>query len=137
MTVDIFLDSNIIVYAVDTSPDEAVKRARSRELLREDRFGTSAQVVQEFYNVTTRKLAKPLPPTLAARWVDRLLRMPFVVTDAVLIKTALVRSHAYRIAYRDAAILSAAEALGAKTVYSEDLNHGQLYGSVRVVNPFK
>ena len=44
MTVDIFLDSNIIVYAADTSPDEAGKRARSRERVREDRFGTSAQV---------------------------------------------------------------------------------------------
>lgn len=137
MTVDVFFDSNIIVYAVDTSPEEAAKRARARELLREDRFGTSAQVVQEFYNVTTRKLAPPLPPALAARWVDRLLRMPFVATDAVLIKTALIRAHAYRIAYWDAAVLSAAEALGAKTLYSEDLNHGQLYGSVRVVNPFK
>jgi len=137
MSVDVFLDSNIIVYAVDTSPVEAKKRSRSRELLREDRFGTSAQVVQEFYSIVTRKIARPLPPALAARWVDRLLRMPFAVTDAVLIKTALIRAHAYQIAYWDAAILSAAEALGATTVYSEDLSHGQLYGSVRVINPFR
>jgi predicted nucleic acid-binding protein len=137
MTVSAFLDSNILVYAVDTDPEEAAKRSRARELIREDRFGTSAQVVQEFYSVVTRKIAVPLAPPLAARWVDRLLRMPFVPTDAVLIKTALIRAHAYQISYWDGAILSAAEVLGATTVYSEDLSHGQLYGSVQVVNPFK
>jgi predicted nucleic acid-binding protein len=36
-----------------------------------------------------------------------------------------------------AAILVAADALGAHTVYSEDLNHGQRYGQVQVVNPFR
>ncbi|MGH9483108.1 MAG: hypothetical protein ACRD1L_13550 [Terriglobales bacterium] len=42
----------------------------------------------------------------------------------------------YAVSYWDAAILAAAEALGAHTVYSEDLNHGQRYGQVRVLNPF-
>ena len=32
--------------------------------------------------------------------------------------------------------VAAAEALGARTLFTEDLNHGQVYGSVRVVNPF-
>ena len=35
-----------------------------------------------------------------------------------------------------AAIIAAAERLGAKVLYSEDLNHGETYGSVRVENPF-
>ena len=42
----------------------------------------------------------------------------------------------YRIAYWDAAIVAAARILGAGTLYSEDLNHGQDYDGVRVVNPF-
>ena len=42
----------------------------------------------------------------------------------------------HQISYWDAAVIGAAEALGAAILFSEDLNHGQLYGSVQVVNPF-
>lgn len=105
-------------------------------LIRDDRFGTSAQVVQEFYVTVTRKLAQPLVPGVAARWVDRLTRMPFVPTDSILLKTAIIRAQAWQISYWDAAVISAAEALGAKTLFTEDLNDGQLYGNVRAINPF-
>ncbi len=37
----------------------------------------------------------------------------------------------------DATILAAAVELGCTTIYSEDMNDGQDYGGVRVVNPFK
>ena len=47
------------------------------------------------------------------------------------------KSERYRISFWDAAILAAAEALDAKVLYTEDLNDGQLYGSVRVVNLFR
>ncbi|MFY0615641.1 MAG: PIN domain-containing protein [Hyphomicrobiaceae bacterium] len=137
MSVDVFLDTNVLVYAVDTDPDAESKRDRARKLIRDDRFGTSAQVVQEFYVTVTRKLAKPLVPSVAARWVDRLTRMPFVPTDSILLKTAIVRAQAWQISYWDAAVVSAAEALGAKTLFTEDLNDGQLYGTVRAINPFK
>ncbi len=136
MSVEAFLDTNILVYAVDTDLKYAAKRDRARSLIREDRFGTSAQVVQEFYVTVTRKLAVPLLPNIAARWVDRLTRMPFVPTDAILLKTAVIRAQASQISYWDGAILAAAEALGATTLYTEDLNDGQSYGTVRVVNPF-
>ena len=38
---------------------------------------------------------------------------------------------------QDAAIIAAARELGCQTVYSEDLNDGQTYDGVTVVNPFK
>lgn len=56
--------------------------------------------------------------------------------DQQLVRIAIERSQRYAISCWDAAILAAAEALGAHTVYSEDLNAGQRYGRVRVVNPF-
>jgi predicted nucleic acid-binding protein len=56
--------------------------------------------------------------------------------DVPLIKVAITISQRYRIHYWDAAILAAAERLGTEIVYTEDLNHGQNYGPVRVVNPF-
>jgi predicted nucleic acid-binding protein len=49
---------------------------------------------------------------------------------------AIERSERYTISYWDAAIVAAAEALNCETVYSEDLNNGQVYGGVRVVSPF-
>lgn len=136
MTADVFLDAGILVHAVDADPAGATRRDRARALIREDRFGTSAQVVQEFYETSTRRLAPPLRPHVAARWVDRLLRMPFVPTDAVLVKTAIIRAHAFGIPYWEAAVLSAAEVLGARTLYSEKLSHGRTYGAVTIVNPF-
>ena len=62
---------------------------------------------------------------------------PCVPVDATLVKNGIVMSERYRISYWDGAILAAAEALGARTVYTEDLSDGQLYGSVRVTNPFR
>ncbi|WP_245435947.1 hypothetical protein [Mesorhizobium tamadayense] len=43
----------------------------------------------------------------------------------------------YEISYWDGAIIAAAERLGVKTLYTEDLNHGQAYGSVVAINPFR
>lgn len=133
---DVFLDAGILVHAVDGDPAATAKRDRARALIREDRFGTSAEVVQEFFDTATRGLARPLRPHVAARWVDRLLRMPFVPTDAVLVRTAIIRAHAFSIPYWQGAVLSAAEVLGARTLYSEALSHGRTYGAVTVVNPF-
>jgi predicted nucleic acid-binding protein len=42
----------------------------------------------------------------------------------------------YNPRYWDAAIIEVARATGCDTVFSEDLNDGQDYGGVRVVNPF-
>jgi predicted nucleic acid-binding protein len=47
---------------------------------------------------------------------------------------AITRAH--RIAFHDALIVSAAEAAGARTLYSEDLAHGQRFATVTVANPF-
>jgi predicted nucleic acid-binding protein len=49
---------------------------------------------------------------------------------------AIGLSARYQVSYWDAAILAAAEELGASVVYSEDFSHDRSYGSIRVVNPF-
>jgi len=43
----------------------------------------------------------------------------------------------YKTSFWDALILYAAQESAAQTLYTEDLNHGQMYGGVRVINPFK
>ena len=66
-------------------------------------------------------------------WVRQ---FPCQPVDHQLVRIAVERSERFAISYWDAAILAAAEALGAETVYSEGLSDGQRYGRVRVVNPF-
>ena len=69
-------------------------------------------------------------------WIEQWTAFPCQAIDHQLVRIAVEQSAKYKISYWDAAILVAAEALGARTVYSEDLNDGQPYGRVRVVNPF-
>ena len=136
MSASFFLDTNVIVYAVDTTHGAAHKRMIARKIIRAGDFGVSAQVVQEFYVTATKKLKRPLSIASAARFVKQLLRADFVGLDASLIKLGIAHSSRYQISYWDGAIIAAAEAMGATTLYSEDLNHGQSYGLVRVLNPF-
>jgi len=42
----------------------------------------------------------------------------------------------YQVSFRDALVIHAAQSAGTQVLYSEDLSDGQLYGPVRVINPF-
>ncbi|MEJ2116507.1 MAG: PIN domain-containing protein [Alphaproteobacteria bacterium] len=135
--VECFLDTNILLYAASRNLGDLTKKTIAIELIDEKDFGLSAQVLQEFYNVATRKADFRMLPSQALEWIENFEEFPCVPTDVGLVKTAAETSARYRISYWDGAIVAAAEALGASTLYSEDLNHGQTYGSVRVVNPFR
>jgi predicted nucleic acid-binding protein len=100
------------------------------------RFGTSVQILQEFYYNVTRKIARPLSPAHALAWIERLEKLPLVETDRSLVKAGILLSQRFRISHWDGAVLAAAQRLGAAVMYSEDLNNGQSYGTVRVINPF-
>ncbi len=136
MSVDCFLDTNVLVYAVSSAEADAPKRARALDLVRQSDFGLSAQVLQEFYVTVTRKIRKPLAPELAVALMEEYRVFPTVPTDYPLIVSAVELSLRYGISYWDGAILAAAEVLEAEVLYTEDLNHGQRYGAVRAVNPF-
>lgn len=137
MSVDSFLDTNVIVYAAAGRGAEERKRARALNLIETEDFGTSAQVLQEFYVTVTRKAAVALTPAVALEWIEQLEAFPCLEIDAALVKLAAEVSERYGISYWDGAIVAAAEVLGAAIVFSEDLNDGQSYGAVRVVNPFR
>lgn len=86
--------------------------------------------------MVVKKASRPLSAVQALEWIEQWAAFPCQLIDHQLVRTAIARSERYAISYWDAAIVAAAEALGAHTVYSEDLNDGQHYGQVRVVNPF-
>jgi predicted nucleic acid-binding protein len=136
MTARVFFDTNILVYAaVGTGRDEP-KRKRALELIESEDFGTSAQVLEEFFVTVVRKASRPLSAAQALDWIEQLAAFPCQAIDHQLVRIAVEQSERFAISYWDAAILAAAEALGTDTVYSEDLSHGRRYGRVRVVNPF-
>ena len=73
----------------------------------------------------------------AIQVVRKLALLPCVPVDSELVERGAEISRRHRISYWDGAILAAAERLGAQTVFSEDLSHGQRYGKIQVINPFK
>lgn len=137
MTVECFLDTNILIYAALGKETEEAKRKTANELISSANFGLSAQVMQEFYAVSTRKTDRPLTPVEALEWIEILEDFPCAPIDTSLVKRGAEISVRYRISPWDGTIIAAAELLGASTLYTEDLSHGQSYGGVRVHNPFK
>jgi predicted nucleic acid-binding protein len=136
MSVDAFLDTNVLIYAVSSDPAESPKKEKALELIEHTQFGLSAQVLQEFYVTVTRKIALPLPPDEAVALLEEFRNLPVVWTDYPLIVTGIETALRFEISYWDGAIIAAAQRLDASTLYTEDLNHGQYYDSVQAVNPF-
>lgn len=137
MNVDVMVDTNILVYAASRLPEDAEKTAVARDLVLQRSIGISAQVLQEFIVVSTRKVRKPWSIDDALDWVETLEEYPCLPIDGALVRYGAELAVRHQVSYWDGAILAAAHRLGAKVLYTEDLNHGQLYGSVRVMNPFR
>ena len=136
MRAESFLDTNVLVYAAAGRGSEESKREQALTLIEKQDVGVSAQVLQEFYVTVTREIEVPMTSEQALEWIEQFASFPCVAVDASLVKIAAAVSEQFRISYWDGAILSAAQLLHAATLYTEDLNDGQLYGSVRAVNPF-
>lgn len=132
-----FVDTNVILYAASGDASESAKHQLAIDLLDGADFCISAQVLQEFYVNAVRKGRDAAVVERARRWVERLSLRTVVPTDLALVEAAIRASERYRISYWDAAIVAAAGSVGAAVLYTEDLNHGQRYGSVLVQNPFR
>ena len=133
---EVFLDTNILVYAALGRDHAGHRWERAREIVLTEDYCTSGQVLAEFYNNVTRMGAPPLSPEKAREWVRTIARKPCQPVTPEVVVAGIDLSQRHSISYWDGAIIAAAARLGARVVYSEDLNHGQTYGSVRVENPF-
>ena len=133
----IFVDTNILVYAHDRSAGE--KHHRAKELIRMlwDSGGgcLSVQVLQEFYVNVTRKVPQPLGSSTAAAIVADLAAWELHCPSSADVQDAIRLEQRYGLSFWDAMILSSAQALGCSVVWSEDLNPGQDYAGVRVLDP--
>ncbi len=133
-----FVDTNILVYAYDSSAEGRHGQARAllAELWQNGLGCVSIQTLQEFFVTITRKVAHPLPAQQAAQIISDLghWRVHSPTVEDVLAAIDLQRR--FRLSFWDAMVLASAEQLECDVVWSEDLNPGQSYSTVRVLNPF-
>lgn len=132
-----FVDTNVLLYAISTDPEEQAKRAIATGILNGADIGFSVQVFQEFYHQATRRSRLgALTHDLAIEVVIGLLRHPTQEMTRAIMFDAFAIRQATGFSYWDSAILAAARALGCDTVLTEDLSHGQVVEGLRIVNPF-
>lgn len=138
MIVKAFVDTNVLVYAYDRAA--GAKRDLARDLLEalwnEGRGVLSTQVLQEFYVNIRRKTRPPVSQEEARALVADYLVWGPIVNDGATVLEAIDVGHRYQLSLWDALIVVAARKGDASVLYSEDLNHGQTFGSVQVLNPF-
>lgn len=134
----VFVDTNILLYAHDATEAEKQPTARSRldELWLNGRGVISTQVLQEFYQVATRKLHPPIDRSEAREIIDLYSTWPVVVLDPTLILAATRLEEDRQMSFWDALILEAARVAGADRLLTEDLQDGQVIEGVRIENPF-
>lgn len=133
-----FVDTNILMYAHDSSAGEKHQRAKALvEELWRDRTGVvSTQVLQELSVNLRKKVRQPLDAKATRDIVADYLTWQVIVNGGESILEAIDLESRYQISFWDALVVQAAQASGAEILYSEDLSHGQAYGAVRVHNPF-
>lgn len=134
-----FVDTNILVYAHDRTAGARHTRASALiEQLWDSGSGVlSTQVLQELCISLQRKLSRPLSAGETRRLVQPYLSWEVVVNSPQAALDALEVSARYKVSYWDGLVLQAADFAGANVLYSEGFSHGQRYGAVRVVNPFR
>lgn len=133
-----FVDTNVLIYAYDHN--EGAKHYQAKVVLADLwRQGTgllSTQVLQEFYNVATRKLKPPMPYARARKLVADYSNWVSMNTDTQLLVSASMLQENHAVQWWDALIVEAAMRSGATTLLSEDLQHGRRFGTMTVLNPF-
>ncbi len=127
-----FVDTNVLLYLL--SDDEA--KADRAEALLARRIVISVQVLNEFLNVTRRKMGLPWPAVEQAltdvqRFAD--VRPLTLATH----RQGLALAKRYQLNVSDAMIAAAALEAGCTTLASEDFSHGQRFdGRLTIRNPF-
>ena len=138
MTDRYFLDTNILVYAHDSTAQQKSQRARQLILegLREECLVLSAQVLSEFFVTITQKIKAPLSAARAREEIELLSAADIVDIDADLVLDAVDLRIKQRLSFWDGLIIASAQRAQCHRVYSEDMQSGQRIGRLEILNPF-
>jgi predicted nucleic acid-binding protein len=138
MSDSFFVDTNLLVYAHDRGSGSRHEIAKDlvRELW-ETRSGiVSTQVLQELYVSLRRKAERPLGLAAARRLIEDYRSWKVVINDGAAVLRAIDLEKRYSVSFWDALIIDAAATADAALLLSEDLGHGQRYGTIEVRDPF-
>jgi predicted nucleic acid-binding protein len=137
----VFFDTNILIYLFDKSDkqkQDVIKKVISEHFISSQIF-LSVQVINEFINVTTRKIDQPISFTRLKEIIEILDEM-FIISSISLNTTlkAVEISKKYKLSHWDSLIISSALEARCNILYSEDMQHNFLIEEkLRIVNPFK
>ena len=136
------VDTNVLVYRFDSRFPSKQKIAT--EILRrgilEDSVRVPHQAIMEFIAAVTRSIRGHiiLKQTEALREAEEFLKQFTVLyPNEAILRTAIRGYAAYQLSWFDAHLWAYAEHYGLEEIVSEDFEHGRLYGSVRIRNPFR
>jgi len=137
MTAPVFVDTNVLIYALDDADRKKQEAAREwrAELWKRRQGRISFQVLQEFYVKVTRKW--PNVRRDARSEVRDLLAWRPVTVDGAIIGHAWKIQDCYQISFWDALIVAAAKSVSCRYLLTEDLQAGQDLNGILVVNPFR
>jgi predicted nucleic acid-binding protein len=135
-----FLDTNILVYTFDFSSLE--KQARARNIvstaIEHNQGVLSFQVIQEFFNVATRKFKKPLNYRDCAAYLELILAPLCKVFPTIeLYRESLDIQERWKLSYYDSLIVAAALSSRCTKLYSEDFQHGMKIKDLIIEDPFR
>jgi predicted nucleic acid-binding protein len=131
-----FLDTNVFVYSVDNADPD--KQRRAQQVLRETSdIVVSTQVMNEFYVITTRKLAIPLVAEDSAAIIDEMTQYTCVPVDADLVLRAIRAGQRWQLSHWDALMVVAAQQAACEVLLSEDLADCATYDGLQIQNPFR
>jgi len=130
-----FIDTNLIIYANDRRDAAKQKKAVAliADLMRNGTGVISTQVMQEYASVALTKLHQRHDVVL--RQLVLLEALEVVPLSPALIRRSVELKVTYSVSFWDASIIAAAEHAECRRIYSEDLNTGQYYAGITVVNP--
>ena len=127
-----------LINGADRSEPETQSQARRllRNVIENETGAVSVQVLGEFFSVATRRIPNPLSVEVAEAVIHRVAVLPVVELDWTLVQRAIDTHKRYGITYWDSLIVAAAEKAGCTRIFSEDLNSGQSYHGIVVVDLF-
>ena len=138
MTAPVFVDTNVIVYRHDSS--DAAKQSRADDwitfLWHHRAARISYQVLQELYATLTRKLKPAFDVGEARQIVRELAVWQPIMIDLTILERSWLLQQRYSLSWWDALIVGAAQSHDYSVLLTEDLQHGQAFGSLQVVDPF-
>ena len=133
-----FIDSNIFLYAISGRKDEREKALKARRLLLKPELHISVQVLNEFMVNAVSPKKHGLSRSEAADHCEVWKSLfPVHSINSSTHDLAMEWFLPSRLSLWDALIIASANLAECDTIFTEDLNDCELYGNVRVVNPFR